>query len=88
VAQPQVYNKQLVAISCDEKTHELVRFNAKNALNQVLPYKIKKIYKYIYIYIYIYIYFIFNCVLFEKLVLNIIKLLHKLDGDRLMTPHL
>jgi hypothetical protein len=86
VAQPQVYNKQLVAVSCDEKTHELVRFNAKNALNQVLPYKIKKIYKNIYIYIYIY--FIFNCVLFEKLVLNIIKLLHKLDGDRLMTPHL
>jgi len=77
VAQPQVYKKQLVAVSCDEKTHELVRFNAKNALNQVLPHKIKNIY-----------FLIFNCVLFEKLVLNIIQLLHKLDGDRLMTPHL
>ena len=38
-----------------------VRFNAKNVLNQVQSNKIKKIF------------FIFNCVLFEKLVLNIIQ---------------
>jgi hypothetical protein len=71
------YKKQLVAASWDEKTHETMlhcsrvaflpvpaepfRFNAKNALNQVRPNKIKKIF------------FIFNCVLFIKLVLNIIQ---------------
>jgi hypothetical protein len=53
-----------------------IRFNAKNRLNQVRPNKIKKSF------------FIFNCVLFRKLVLNIIQWLHKLNGDRLMTLHL
>jgi hypothetical protein len=76
VAQRQVYKKQLVAASCDEKTFMAgpVRFNAKNALNQVRLNKIKKN--------------IFNCILLEKLVLNIIQWLYKLDVDRLMTPHL
>jgi len=48
-----------------------VWFNAKNALNRVRSNKIKKIF------------LIFNCVLFEKLMLNIIQWHYKLDEDRL-----
>jgi hypothetical protein len=72
VVVPQVYKKQLFAASCAKKTHaqwshaplfrpDRVWFKAKNALNRVRPSKIKKIF------------FIFNYVLFKKLVLNIIQ---------------
>jgi hypothetical protein len=63
---PRVYKKQIFAASCAKKTHDstvpdgLVQFKAKNALNRVRPIKIKKN-------------IIFNCVLFEKLSLNIIQ---------------
>jgi len=49
-----------------------IRFNIKNALNRVRSNKIKNIF------------LIFHCVLFKKLMLNIIQWHYKLDGDRLM----
>jgi hypothetical protein len=47
--------------ACSTVPVGLVQFNAKNTLNRVRSNKIKKIF------------FIFNCVLFEKIVLNIIQ---------------
>jgi len=47
--------------ACSTVPAEPVRFNVKNTLNRVRSNKIKKIF------------LIFNCVLFEKIVLNIIQ---------------